>query len=87
MYPVCHLYGQTQHPGEQANMADPHKRTDDLFNGLIEQAESNDTKLLLEGLRWLCIVTEEVGFGVQIHTGEVNDTLTGISGKIDRLHK
>jgi hypothetical protein len=65
----------------------PHKRTDDLFDKLIAETKDKGTKAILQGLHWLCIVTEEVGIGVQMHTGELNDSLTVISDKLDRLKR
>jgi len=65
----------------------PHGRTDKLFAKLKKTAKDGDTKAILEALHWLCILTEEVGFGVQIHSGEIASALTEVSDKLDSLAK
>jgi len=44
--------------------ADPHERTEKLFDQLIQQAESQDTKLLLQGMCWLGVLVEEISVGL-----------------------
>jgi len=71
---------------QEAQMGgDPHGRTEKIFAKLIAEASSNDTKLLLEGLRWLCILTEENGFGMQDHAEQLGKSLTEVSDKLDNL--
>jgi hypothetical protein len=63
--------------------AGPHERTDRVFEGLVQQAEGNDTRLLLHALHWLCVVTVEVGIGLEMEGKDMHKVLTGILDKLD----
>lgn len=64
---------------------DYHSETDTMFEKWIKEASSNDTKVMLRALHWLCIRTEENGYGVQLHADEIKQSLTEIIDKLDKL--
>jgi hypothetical protein len=64
---------------------DPHSRTDRVFDGLLKDASGSDTILLLHALHYLCILTEENGFGMQMHHEELMRNLAGMSDTLNSL--